>query len=129
MNLTDNEKAIRKLMNKTKKSMKELDIYKPQFDTSIRRYAETLHIYNLQLDEFYQNGCKITEEYTNKAGATNERKTPLFLSLEKLRSDILALENVLGLNPQSFARLNKDKKDHTKEMSALEKVLMKVDLD
>jgi len=130
MALTDTEKEIRKIVNRTTKDMKELLIYKPQFKTIIRRYSELIHLYNIQLNQFYDTDCQIVEEYTNKAGATNERKTPLFMSLEKLRADILSLENVLGLNPSSYHKLTKSVIEPTKpEPTGLEKVLMNSDLN
>lgn len=130
MALSETEKEIRKIVNRTTKDMKELHIYKPQFKTTIRRYAELIHLYNIQLQQFYETGCAIVEDYTNKAGATNERKTPLFMSLEKLRADILSLENVLGLNPSSYHKLTKSVIEPTKpEPTGLEKVLMNSDLD
>lgn len=126
MALTETEKSIRKIVKETIKYMTELEIYKPQFQPVIRRYSELRSIYDIQLNEFYESGNKVIEEYTNKAGATNNRKTPLALSLEKLRADILSLENVLGLNPITFHRLTKTSGNQVppiKEPSKLEKMM------
>ena len=56
--------------------------------------------------QFYESGCKIVEEYTNKAGATNMRKTALYLAMETMRKDIIYYENQLGLTPVSIKKIN-----------------------
>lgn len=44
----------------------------------------------------------MTEKYTNKAGATNIRKAPLYLSMENLRRELIEMENLFGLTPKGF---------------------------
>lgn len=43
----------------------------------------------------------VSEEYTNKAGATNQRKVPILSRLEVLDKDILTYSDRLMLNPKA----------------------------
>jgi hypothetical protein len=55
--------------------------------------------------QWYDEGCKVTEEYTNKAGATNIRKTALYLSIEGMRREMTELENLFGLTPAGLKKI------------------------
>lgn len=106
MRQTEYQKEIRKIAKKAKTSMEAIGTYKPQFDDTIAMYAETKYQYNKLMQEFYSSGCKVTEEYTNKSGATNIRKTATYLALETLRKDIINHESVLGLTPAGLKKIN-----------------------
>lgn len=118
-------RKINQIIAKTKAKMEILGTYKIEFDATIRRYAEMTYQYKQTQDEWYANGCQITEEYTNKAGYTNIRKTALYIALETLRKELLELENVLGLTPKGLKQLRSDG-FKGKQISALDKVLMNV---
>lgn len=107
MALTEQEKAVRRIKKKTIEAMKELDTYKPQFDATITTYSIMRYQYDLAYRDFLESGCRITEEYTNKAGFTNIRKTATYLALEMLRGGLLEYENTLGLTPAGLKRINK----------------------
>lgn len=94
-----------KITAETKSRMQELGTYMTAFDTSIERYAELRVQYNLLKAKWLEDGCVITEEYTNKAGATNNRKTPVYMAMETLRKDILDMENLFGLTPKGLKQL------------------------
>ncbi|PHV71903.1 terminase [Sporanaerobium hydrogeniformans] len=126
MTMTEDEKKIKKIMKKTIANMKEISTYKPQFDSTISLYAETKYQYDLLMRQFYESGCKVTEEYTNKAGFTNIRKTAIYLALETLRRDIINHENILGLTPVGLRKINesemKGKKKKSKLIEALKSI-------
>ena len=101
------EKEVKKIIKSTTKDMQANGTYKPQFDSTIKVYAEMKQQYNATMKKFYESSCKVTEEYTNKAGFTNIRKTALYLALETLRKDIINYENILGLTPAGLKKINK----------------------
>ena len=116
------EKIKKKYIRKIIKNMKQLGVHKPEFENMISVYADILFQYDYFLERFVQGGCQITEEHTNKAGATNEKKTSLYTALESLRKDIASYSDKLGLNPKAF-----DKLDITEEKeSTLEQALKKL---
>lgn len=120
--VTDVGKMRKKVSAKTKKNMKDLGTYKPQFDAIIERYAEMRMQYDILNERWYAEGCRITEEYTNKSGATNERKTTLYLAIEKLRYELTDMENIFGLMPKGLKMIKKKGLEAQKE-SALDKML------
>lgn len=113
---------ITKTKNKTTDYMKNLGIYKPEFENSVSRYAELKVQYEILTDRWYDEGCAITEEYTNKAGAKNMRKTALYLSIEAMRKELNDLENILGLTPKGLKQIRTKGFEERRE-SALEKFL------
>lgn len=56
---------------------------------------------------FEDSGYQITDEYTNKAGATNDRKTPVYSVMESLRKDLATYSNILCINPKTFKSVKK----------------------
>lgn len=113
---------ITRIFKKTKENMKTLGTFRPEFETTVRRYAEMRVQYDILLDQWYENGCEITEEYTNKSGATNQRKTTLYLALETLRREMTEMENLFGLTPKGL-RAIKTKGLEENKVSALDKAL------
>lgn len=113
---------ITKAYNKTIENMQVLGTYKPEFEAPVRRYAEMRIQYDILNEKWYEEGCKITEEYTNKSGAKNRRKTALYLSLETMRKELIELENIFGLTPKGL-RAIRAKGLEAKKKSALDKVL------
>lgn len=111
-----------KKFNKTVENMQILGIYKPEFEAPVRRYAEMSIQYDILLDKWYEDDCKITEEYTNKAGATNLRKTSLYLALETLRKELIDMENLFGLTPKGLKAIKTKGLEKPKE-SALDRML------
>jgi hypothetical protein len=123
MAMSAEEKAVRKIIRQTKADMEAVGTYRPQFDSAIRTYSEMRYQYDVIMKEFYASGCKISEEYTNKAGATNIRKTALYLSLETIRKDIVNHENLLGLTPAGLKRINDEMNKKKKKTSKLDMAL------
>lgn len=103
--------------------MKEVGTYRPQFDDTVRTYAEMKYQKELAMKEFYENGCQMTEEYINKSGIANIRKTALYMSIETLRKDMVNYESILGLTPSGLKKINKEMDNGKKKSSALAKAL------
>ncbi len=125
MGQSKEQKAIKKIIKKTVDDMTKLGVYREQFDAAVYTYAEMRYQLSMLNEQFYDGGCQITEEYTNKAGATNERKTALYSAIEQLRRDIASTEDRLGLTPAGIKKINeaemKPKKKRSKLDTALEK--------
>ena len=94
-------KTKRAVENEVKRKMKDLGTYKKEYDQIIKIYAGMLWQYQVFEQQFEESGYQITEEYTNKAGATNERKVPLYTAMESLRKDISSYSDKLCLNPKA----------------------------
>jgi hypothetical protein len=114
------------IFTQTVSDMKQVGTYKEEFSPAITRYSEMRVQYELLMQDWYKGGCQISEEYTNKAGATNARKTALYLSIEALRRELLEMENIFGLTPQGLKRIN-DKSMASKKESVLAKALSKLE--
>lgn len=102
------------IKNEIVKQMKTLGIYKPEYKNVITIYAGMLSQYEHFEEEFIEKKYPIEEEYTNKAGATNMRKTPLLSCMEKLRMDIATYSNILCLNPKSLENVTAEKANKSK---------------
>ena len=100
--------------------MKDLGTYKVQYMDVINIFAGMIQQYEVFEEEFVENGGKIEEEYTNKNGATNMRKTPLYTAMESLRKDIATYSNLLCLNPRSLENVSAQAESKSKLDSVLE---------
>lgn len=112
-------------IREVKKAMEELGIYKKEYDRIIDIYAGLLHQYQMFEEEFISSGYKIEEEYTNKAGATNMRKVPLYGAMESIRKDIATYSDRLCLNPKAIENITVDRQ----KKSALEIAMMEIGKD
>lgn len=113
------------IFKQTVDDMRSLGTYKVEFSPAITRYAEMRVQYEINMERWYAGGCKMSEQYTNKAGATNERKTALYQSLENLRKELTELENIFGLTPSGLRKI-KNKAMEQKKESTLAKVLSEI---
>jgi len=111
------------IRNQVVSHMKKLGTYKPEYKTTIDIFVDMLHQYETFGEQFEESGYQIEEEYTNKAGATNMRKTPLFSAMEKLRMDIATYSNMLCLNPKALEAVTAE----TAKKSKLASVLSELD--
>lgn len=115
-------KTKRAVENEVKRKMKELGTYKKEYDQLIKIFAGMLHQYQVFEEQFEESGYKIEEEYTNKAGATNMRKVPLYTAMESLRKDIAAYSDRLCLNPKSLENVTAEKESKSKLASVLSRL-------
>lgn len=104
------------------KRMKELGVYKVEYRNTINIYVDMLHQYESLNKEFEDSGYQVEEPYTNKAGATNMRKTPTLAALEKLRMDLATYSNLLCLNPREHIKSKTDQTGKSSLASVLEKM-------
>lgn len=103
----------------TKKKMKKLGAFKPEYIDIIRIYSGMVSQYEEFEEQFEQSGYKLTEDYTNKAGATNERKVPLYTAMESLRKDIANYSDRLSLNPKALESVTPKTTNKSKLAAAL----------
>lgn len=115
-------KTKRAVENEVKRKMKELGTYKKEYDQIIKIYAGMLFQYQIFEQQFEESGFRITEQYTNKAGATNERKVPLLTAMESLRKDIAAYSDRLCLNPKALDNVTAEKNGKSTLASVLSKL-------
>ncbi|MFJ6266456.1 P27 family phage terminase small subunit [Lysinibacillus xylanilyticus] len=95
-------KTKKQLKSSIIREMKNLNTYKKEYNNLIEIYAGLLHQYQVFEMQFEESGYQITEEYTNKANATNQRKVPILTAMESLRKDIVSYSDRLCLNPKSL---------------------------
>lgn len=114
------------IFKQTVDDMQALETYKTEFSPAITRYAEMRVQYEILMQKWYSEGCIITEPYTNKNGATNNRKTALYQSVETLRAELISMENLFGLTPAGFKKIN-DKSLAVQKESLLGKALSRLE--
>jgi phage terminase small subunit len=107
-------KTKKAFISEIKRQMKSLGTYKKEYDRMIEIFAGMLHQYHVFEEQFAESGYQITELYTNKAGATNERKTPLYTAMESLRKDIATYSDRLCLNPKSLESITIEQQNKSK---------------
>ncbi len=120
------KKRTKTILARTRNNMKKAGTYRKEFEDSMERYADLRVQYDVLKERWYEEGCAITEEYTNKSGAANQRKTPLYLAMETLRKELLELENIFGLTPKGLKQIHSKTMEDKKE-SALGKALVELD--
>lgn len=86
-----------------KKKMQALNVYKPEFDTTIERYVKLSKEFQKLYTEYEDSGFQFEIE-TEKG----TKKAPIVGILETLRRDILAIENSLGLTPMGLLKLQEN---------------------
>jgi|SRR5699024_242155 len=101
------------------KDMKSLGVYREEYRNDINIYVDMMHQWEVLSERFEEEGYQVEEEYTNKAGATNMRKTPTLATLEKLRVDIAQYSDRLCLNPKSLERVTTEKANKSSLASVL----------
>lgn len=122
---TKQEKEIDKIIRTTKKSMEAIGVYRIEFNPTIMTYAQLKWQHDTLNKQFIEEGKSVVEEYTNKNGSTNIRKTAEYMVIEVLRKDILTYENTLGLTPAGLKKINRTL--GTKKKSALGEALSKIE--
>lgn len=88
-------------------NMKHLGVYREGFEDIINVYVGMLAQYQAFEKQFEDTSYSVTEPYTNKAGATNDRKTPIYSAMESLRKDLATYSNLLCINPKAFEAVKK----------------------
>lgn len=94
-------KSRKAIKEQTVEYMTTLGNYKPEYEQTIDIYAGLIYQYAKLEIQWSKIGYAVSEDYTNKAGATNQRKVPILTVLESLRRDILSYSDRLRLNPKA----------------------------
>lgn len=97
--------------------MKNLGIYKPEFDQMIAIYAQLMQQRDKLEAQYRKSGYQF-QVATN----TGFKKAPIVTTLETLRKDILTYAEALGLTPRGLAKFN-DKAFEQKKLSGLSEAL------
>ena len=106
--------------------MKQVGVYNNAFMITINTFAKIMYDYETALDTFERSGGNMVIKHTNKNGSTNIVKNPLYLAIEKLRTDIMAYARELGLTPAGLRKLNQEIDD--KPATALDEILSKLEI-
>lgn len=101
------------------KKMKAVDTYNKSFDHIIDVYSNLLLEYNRVTEKFVADGRDFVVEHTNKSGATNYVKSPEYLIIEKLRTDIISYSRELGLSPLGLKKIKNDTSERNVSKLAL----------
>jgi hypothetical protein len=125
--LTAKEKQIRKIIKQVIEDMKVVGTYRPQFDRTVRTYAEMSYDYKILLRQFENSGDQFVDEYTNKSGATNAMTTAIYSEIKTIRKEMVTYESILGLTPAGLKRINKEMDQSKKKTSSLAKALSKLE--
>lgn len=97
-------KYKRQIINK----MKKVGTYNVSFMYTINVLAKVLADYEKTTAQFARTGGQVVIKHTNKSGATNIVKNPLYLAIEKLRDDIITYSRELGLTPAGLKKINQE---------------------
>lgn len=82
-----------------KKYMKKVGTYNTSYTYAIETLAKTICDYRKATSLFNKTGGNLIVTHTNKNGSSNLVKNPIYLTIEKLRSDIIIFSRELGLTP------------------------------
>ena len=83
--------------------MKNLGVYKPEFEPILEIYAQLSDQYNILTKQF------IESEYDfDEPTESGSKKAPIVTTLESLRKDILSYAAQLGLTPMGLLKMNEN---------------------
>ncbi|MBO0962504.1 P27 family phage terminase small subunit [Neobacillus sp. MM2021_6] len=125
MAITPKERQIRKIIKQVNEDMENVGTYRPQFDRTVRTYAEMSYDYKILMRQFEESNDQFIEEYTNKSGATNAMTTAIYSEIKMIRKEMVSYESILGLTPAGLKKINKEM-DQKKKTSNLAKALSKL---
>ena len=120
--LDDYSKAEMRYKKQIINKMKQVGTYNTSFMYTINTLAKVLADYEKTTNLYERTGGQIIVKHTNKSGATNIVKNPLYQAIEKQRDDIIAYSRELGLTPAGLKRIQ-DKDNTSKKESRLDRVL------
>lgn len=120
--LDDYSKAEMRYKKQIINKMKQVGTYNASFMYTINTLAKVLADYEETINLYERTGRQKIVKHTNKSGATNIVKNPIYQAIEKQRDDIIAYSRELGLTPAGLKRIQ-DKGNTSKKESRLERVL------
>lgn len=83
--------------------MTRLGVYKPEFDETIRRYRKLSEEFEKLFGKYKKAGYPFVV-----SGPQGMKKSPIVITLEALRRDLLSLEDALGLTPKGLKSLQEE---------------------
>lgn len=90
-------RKINNIIKKVKKDMQMLGIYKTEYDSMIKVYADIKFQYDNAMKEYQDMGYPVTVEC-----AGGIKKHPYVIQLEDLRKQLVTYSDRLGLNPKAL---------------------------
>lgn len=123
--MSERDKLEKRYKRQIVRKMKAIGTYNASFMYTINVLAKVLADYEATTEQFERTGGHMAIKHTNKSGATNIVKNPLYQAIEKLRDDIITYSRELGLTPAGLKRINKDGAQPDKQ-SPLERVLIEL---
>lgn len=106
------------IKKRTIADMKELGVYKTQYNRLIDIYAGLVHQYLRAVSDFEASGY----QYETETAAGNPKKSGIVSTMENLRKDILQYSDRLCLNPKSLETVTAEKQSGSKLASVLSKL-------
>lgn len=106
------------------RKMKKVGTYSPSFEMTIEAFAKLIFDYKDTVKMFERTGGNVVIPHTNKSGATNIVKNPLYLAIEKMRTDLILYARELGLTPAGLKKLNQELQEE--KASPLDEILSKL---
>lgn len=103
------------IRKRTVEDMKKLGTYRKEYRDLIDVYTDIQHDYMLARKDFEESGRK----YETETAAGNPKKSAIVDSIEKLRKDLLAYSDRLGLSPKSLETITAEQQSKSKLDSLL----------
>ena len=98
----------RKWVGVIRQQMADLGLSDPAYDPVVDTLADILMQRDRAFAEYKKSGAQIVIEHTNKAGATNTAKNPLYTTWKELNDQALSYWRELGLTPSSYKKMTGD---------------------
>lgn len=114
------------IFEELKSLMGKVGTYNESFDLAINYLSKLIVEHKKVQEQFEKTGGNVVIKHTNKAGATNYVKNPLYQAIEQMRSDILNYLRDLGLTPTGLKKINQDSFSGKSEESPLTEILKRL---
>ncbi len=101
-NQAERRSAIQTIFEETIKYMQTLGVYRSEYDSTIRIYAQLREQYDALTERFEKSKYKIQ----TASAQGGMKKAPIVATLESLRKDILTYSDRLCLNPKAYDAMN-----------------------
>jgi phage terminase small subunit len=103
--------------------MKNLSVYKAEFDAVITVFSDLLEQYYNAIEDFKNSGS----QYTFETSSGQIKKNPALGTIETCRKDILSYSTVLKLNPKEYLdkveQTGEKQQDENEERSTIDDFL------
>lgn len=95
------EKTLENIRKDIIKKMENIGMYNDSYLITIDTLARAIFDYHKAIKLYEDTGGNLVISHTIRNGAVNLVKNPIYLSIEKLRSDIFSFSKELGLTPNT----------------------------